>query len=116
MQPGGSAQAIVAGRDDIVFEPEVDKKLARLKAFLERDTTEVRIYRKRFLHGKAYIYGNEEAVIAGSANFTAAGLNWNLELDLGQYEPDRVIRVHEWFEDLWNDAEPSRNSPSSYIT
>ena len=99
-------QAIVAGRDDIPFSADADAKIARLKAFLERSTTEVRIYRKRFLHGKAFIFGDEEAVIAGSANFTAAGLNYNLELDLGQYDPDKVKRVHEWYEDLWSDAVP----------
>lgn len=98
--------AIVAGRDEIAFDAKVDAKIQRLKDFLERDTTEVRIYWKRFLHGKAFVFGNEEAVIAGSANFTAAGLNHNLELDLGQYDPDKVIRVHEWYEDLWKDADP----------
>jgi HKD family nuclease len=97
-------KAIVAGRDELGFSSASEKAIARLKDFLARPTTKVKIYRKRFLHGKAYIFGEEEAVIAGSANFTAAGLNHNLELDLGQYEPDRVRRVHEWFEALWKDA------------
>jgi len=99
-------QAIAAGRDEITFSPESDENIARLKAFFARNTTEVRIYRQRFLHGKAFIFGTEEAVIAGSANFTAAGLNHNLELDLGQYDPDKVMLISEWYEALWNDAEP----------
>jgi phosphatidylserine/phosphatidylglycerophosphate/cardiolipin synthase-like enzyme len=98
-------KAILAGRDELVFSSASEKAIARLKASLARPSTEVKIYRKRFLHGKAYIFGEEEAVIAGSANFTAAGLNHNLELDLGQYEPDRVRRIHEWFCALWADAD-----------
>jgi superfamily II DNA/RNA helicase len=98
-------KAINDGRNDVSFDAATDQKITRLKDFLKRPTTEVRIYRKRFLHGKAFLFGDQEAVIAGSANFTAAGLNFNLELDLGQYEPDRVSRVHEWYEALWADAE-----------
>lgn len=98
-------RAIVAGRDDIAFDPASNDEVERFKSFLRRPSTQVRIYRRRFLHGKAFVFGDEEAVIAGSANFTAAGMNHNLELDLGQYDPDKVRRVHEWYEDVWNDAE-----------
>lgn len=97
--------AIVAGRDELHFSAQETATIRRLKTFLERPTTHVRIYRKRFLHGKAFVFGSEDAVIAGSANFTAAGLNHNLELNLGQYGPDDVRRVNEWYEALWNDAE-----------
>ena len=98
-------QGIVAARDEVPFDAQADAKIKRLKTFLDRKTTEVKIYRKRFLHGKAFIFGDEEAVIAGSANFTAAGLNHNLELDLGQYDPDKVKRIHEWYEALWAEAD-----------
>lgn len=97
--------AIAAGRDDVPFTPVETKAVQRLNAFLDRATTQVRIYRKKFLHGKAFVFGDDEAVIAGSANFTAAGLNHNLELDLGQYNPDDVRRISEWFNDLWANAE-----------
>lgn len=98
--------AILAGRDDVPFAASATTEIERLKHFLDKGTTQVRIYRKRFLHGKAFVFGNEESVLAGSANFTRAGLNFNLELDLGQYNPDDVMRVAEWYEQLWNDAEP----------
>ena len=98
--------AIVASRDEVPFEEVAATEVQRLEDFLRRPTTHVRIYRKRFLHGKAFIFSDEEAVIAGSANFTRAGLNHNLELDLGQYNPDDVRRVREWYNDLWQDAEP----------
>jgi len=98
-------EAIEAARDEEPFGEATTSEIERLKAFLQKTTTEVRIFRKRFLHGKAYIFGTEEGVIAGSANFTRAGLNYNLELDLGQYDPDRVKKVSDWFEALWNDSE-----------
>jgi len=99
------SETLRAERDALPFEPTIDAEVRRLLAFLTRPTTEVRIYRKRFLHGKAFIFGSEAAVIAGSANFTAAGLQHNLELDLGQYDPDKVTPVADWFESLWNEAD-----------
>ncbi|MBU1320303.1 MAG: helicase, partial [candidate division Zixibacteria bacterium] len=59
-----------------------------------------------FLHGKAYIFSTDEGVLAGSSNFTAAGLSSNLELNLGHYQPGLVTRVEDWFDSLWNEAVP----------
>lgn len=98
-------EALIVERDLMPFDATTERQIERLLAFLHRPTTEVRIYRERFLHGKAFVFGHEASVIAGSANFTAAGLLHNLELDLGQYEPDRVVHVAHWFEELWASAE-----------
>ena len=99
-------QAIISGRDETPFTAQNTAAIQRLRHFLGRGTTQVRLYRKRFLHGKAFLFGNDEAVIAGSANFTYAGLNRNLELDLGQYSPPDVRLVSDWYEALWDNAEP----------
>jgi len=88
------------------FSREIDKSIRRLLDLLGSGKIEVRRYEKRFLHGKAYIFADDEGVIAGSSNFTAAGLTTNLELNLGRYEPHTVTQVKDWFEDLWNDSEP----------
>jgi superfamily II DNA or RNA helicase len=98
--------AIAAGRDIVPFTPTETAKIERLKALLARPTTQVRIYRREFLHGKAFIFGEADAVIAGSANFTFAGLNKNRELDLGQFDSDKVKVVKAWFDALWDDADP----------
>lgn len=98
--------AIESDRDLLPFQAETSSGLGRLLAFLARSTTEVRIYRRGFVHGKAFIFGSEAGVIAGSANFTAAGLQHNLELDLGVYDPDKVRPARAWFDDLWGEAEP----------
>ena len=53
--------------------------MKRLLDFLRSGKIEVRRYEKAFLHGKAFLFGTDlfgtgEGVIAGSSNFTAAGL------------------------------------------
>ncbi len=93
-------------RDLLGFDPETHNTLRRLASFLQRPEVEVKIYREEFLHGKAFVFGEEAGVIAGSANFTWAGLNQNLELDLGHYDPDKVRLVRSWYDDLWDRAEP----------
>lgn len=98
--------SLESDRDLVPFAPESASAVERLVAFLERPTTEVRLYRRAFLHGKAFIFGDEAGVLAGSANFTAAGLLHNLELDLGAYAPAQVRAARGWFDDLWAQAEP----------
>jgi hypothetical protein len=78
----------------------------RLIDWLRSEKVEVRRLRDHFLHGKAFItYAPDDGVIAGSANFTYAGLSKNLELVLGNYSPHVVERVRTWFDDLWQEAE-----------
>src|SRR5581483_9834920 len=78
----------------------------RLIDWLRSDKVEVRRLRDRFLHGKAFIaFAPDDGVIAGSANFTYAGLTQNLELVLGNFTPSVVEKVRSWFDDLWEQAE-----------
>lgn len=99
-------QGLLRDRDSLAFAPATDRAIQRLLAFLESGKLEVRRYEKRFLHGKAYIFQQGQGVIAGSSNFTAAGLVSNLELNLGQYQPSVTEQVERWFEELWVEAEP----------
>jgi superfamily II DNA or RNA helicase len=89
------------------FTLEAAQNAERLVAWLRSERVEVRRLPDRFLHGKAWIVTtNDDGVVAGSANFTYAGLTQNLELALGRYEPSVVKRVREWFDELWGEAEP----------
>ena len=88
------------------FSEDADRTVERLVTFLRSGKAEVRRYTKGFLHGKAFIFGAEEGVLAGSSNFTGAGLTTNIELNLGQYQPHVVTQVHQWFERLWDESEP----------
>lgn len=69
---------------------------------------EVRRYTSGFLHGKAYIAKHplHNGVIAGSSNFTFAGLSRNAELNLGYPQGSHTDLVLDWFEHYWASSEP----------
>lgn len=98
-------RGLLRDRDRLAFAPASDKAIRDLLTFLRSRRIEVRRYTKRFLHGKAYLL-RDQGVLAGSSNFTLAGLTSNLELNLGQYQPHVRRAVEGWFDDLWADAEP----------
>ena len=93
-------------RDRLPFSARSRAAVRGLLEFLDSGKIEVRRYEHRFLHGKAFLFSGKQGVLAGSSNFTLAGLTTNLELNLGQYQPGVVARVEEWFDRLWNDAVP----------
>lgn len=93
-------------RDQLPFSPRTRDAVRDLLEFLESGQIEVRRYDRRFLHGKAFLFSEGQGVLAGSSNFTAAGLTTNLELNLGQYQPGVVERVEQWFDRLWDEAVP----------
>jgi superfamily II DNA or RNA helicase len=99
-------QGLLRDRDHLAFSPATDGAIRQLLDFLKSGRIEVRRYERQFLHGKAYLFSAGNGVIAGSSNFTAAGLSTNLELNLGQYQPSVVGQVERWFEDLWAEAVP----------
>lgn len=75
-----------------------------------RSRVSVRRYTQGFLHGKAYLSRHPAlpAVLAGSSNFTRAGLSVNAELNLGYPAGSQahVALVQDWFDDLWDASEP----------
>ena len=81
--------------------------LLAIKDWLDRPNVEVRRYVKKFLHGKAYLFGDHgdaRAALVTSANLTAAGMWQNLELGLVHYDPEVARRAVEWFDALWREA------------
>ena len=88
-------------RNLLGFTREMNNELKRLIDFLEKERVKVRRYEDGFLHGKAFIFSDGDGVLAGSSNFTGAGLNTNMELNLGHYQPNVTERVDEWFDKLW---------------
>ncbi len=98
---------LLRDRDVLEFDLATDRGIQRLLNFLKSGRIEVRRYEKAFLHGKAFLFGTdlfgtEEGVIAGSSNFTAAGLTANL----GRYDPTPVAKVCDWFDRVWKEAVP----------
>lgn len=101
-----SEEGIRQDRDLLEFVPQVDATVKRLLEFLRSGKVEVRRYERAFLHGKAFIFSDDEGVLTGSSNFTAAGLTSNMELNLGHYQPGLVAQVKVWFDTLWDEAVP----------
>lgn len=99
-------QRLRRDRDRLPFSEGTRDAVRELLDFLESGAIEVRRYERRFLHGKAFLFSERQGVLAGSSNFTLAGLTSNLELNLGQYQPGVVERVEGWFDRLWEDAVP----------
>lgn len=107
---------ILAERDSLGFTREASEEAKRLVAWLKQSDSsaqprvEVRRFTKGFLHGKAFISEDTllPAVLAGSSNFTRAGLSLNAELNLGYGAGDQVHGnlVREWFEHYWEQSEP----------
>jgi len=93
-------------RNLLEFSQRTHAGIERLLAHLRSGKLEVRRYERSFLHGKAFVFSNGDGVIAGSSNFTAAGLLRNLELNLGHYQPGVVGQVQTWFDGLWDEATP----------
>jgi hypothetical protein len=106
---------IVAERDALGFTRESSDQAKRLVDWLKQldssahPRVEVRRFTKGFLHGKAFISEDSSlpAVLAGSSNFTYAGLSLNAELNLGYGAGDQVHGnlVREWFEHYWKQSE-----------
>src|SRR5581483_445419 len=75
----GHARSIEEDRDLLGFDQVTDTTARRLVAWLESGRVEVRRLEDAFLHGKAFVVTtHDEGVIAGSSNFTYAGLATNL--------------------------------------
>lgn len=81
---------------------EKENNVKKFIEFLKRNSVEIRIYDKQFLHGKTYISDN--VVVIGSSNFTASGLTHNTELNTWQQEAQANHVRKEWFEKFWDEA------------
>ncbi len=102
-------EGLRADRDLARFPPSrAAAKLVDLDEWLNQPEVEVRRYTDRFLHGKAYLFGNQDdarAALVTSANLTGGGLFANLELGLVQYDPQVAQQAVAWFDLLWNEAQ-----------
>jgi hypothetical protein len=69
---------------------------------------EVRRFQHGFLHGKSFMVeaSLSSSAIAGSSNFTKAGLSTNAELNLATSgSPGHVQDIAEWFNHYWDQSE-----------
>ncbi|WP_375399428.1 SNF2-related protein [uncultured Amnibacterium sp.] len=105
---------LVAERDTTGFSRQASDDARRMVGWLRsvdpqgEARVEVRRYSDGFLHGKAYIADHPvlPGVLAGSSNFTFAGLSRNAELNLGYPTGEHTSRVIDWFEHYWANSDP----------
>ncbi len=101
-------EALRDERDFSRFPPSrAAERLKRVGEWLSRPEVDVRRFTSRFLHGKAYLFGDSadpRVALVTSANLTGAGLFANLELGLAHYQPNVAGQALAWFDDLWDAA------------
>lgn len=104
----GHARSLEEDRDLLGFTRSADVQARRLVDWLRHNpNVEVRRFEQGFLHGKAFVIETDSTgVIAGSSNFTYAGLAKNNELNLGHYQPSAVNQVIDWFNEQWDASVP----------
>lgn len=103
------ALALLSGERDIARFPP-SRAAVQMQAvgdWLAQPSVQVRRYLTRFLHGKAYLFGDPDdprAALVSSANLTGAGLTHNLELGLVRYDVEPSRQAINWFDRLWEEA------------
>lgn len=101
-------RALAADRDLARFPPSrAAQQLADVDAWLDDPTVEVKRYVTKFLHGKAYLFGDTQdarAALVSSANLTGSGLFRNLELGVVDYNVPTAEAALTWFDGLWAEA------------
>jgi hypothetical protein len=100
----------------VVDERERDPFLKGIDAVVEGIRTaqiEIRVYKQKKFHAKAYItHGRLEVVgsaaLVGSSNFTGPGLTQNVELNV-RFTGIEAEELQTWFEQHWDAGEPIRD-------
>ncbi len=104
---------------------QLDEYAKEAKAFLERNSVQIRAIANAFCHAKVYTFRNNIAqnngyYLTGSSNLTDAGLGLkptsNVELTIG----DSVNKANSdykevcrWFEDIWKTAKENIQDPDN---
>jgi hypothetical protein len=83
--------------------------LRRLAAQLRDGKVTVKLHLRHPLHAKLYLAHREDQfqpIIAflGSSNLTFSGLSGNGELNIDVPDQDAATKLHNWFNDRWNDT------------
>ena len=107
---------LLRGDEGIQSTLNIDRDAEDAKAFLRRNSVQVKAIVNAFCHAKAYMFKNsnprqDSYYLTGSSNLTDAGLGLkktsNIELTMGdpvKQNNKEYIEVCSWFEDIWKAA------------
>lgn len=84
------------------------RTLRSLRDLLADGLVEVKVFTRRPLHGKTYVFHREDLNtpvlgFVGSSNLTAPGLTSNLELNVDVVDFHAAKDLAQWFQDRWDD-------------
>jgi len=84
--------------------------LPAVVAAMKSGQIEIKVYKSKKFHAKAYITHSTldvvgSAALVGSSNFTRPGLTQNIELNV-RFTGAEVRELQEWYEHYWDAAEP----------
>jgi len=89
---------------------EVEDGIQKFIEWINSEKLEIKVYPKRRIHAKMYIFGFKEGnmddgrVITGSSNFTKSGLIDNLEFNVELKDHRDYEFAKEKFEELWKES------------
>lgn len=110
---------LLNGDFSIDSQLQLDQYAKEAKAFLLRETVQIRAIDKAFCHAKVYTFKNNVPLsssyyMTGSSNLTDAGLGLkrtsNIEMTIGETvnrTDSQFKEVCRWFEDIWKEAKDS---------
>ena len=107
---------LLNGTLDIETATSLNEFAEDAKAFLKRDSVQVRAFTTNFCHAKAYLFSNNDPrndsfFLSGSSNLTDAGLGLkyssNIELNAGEpckKSNNDFKELCSWYNDIWKEA------------
>lgn len=99
---------------------ETPPLLKKFFDFINQEKVEVRAFKNKFLHGKAYIIDGIPVLggagIVGSSNLTHAGLTANYELNAVLKQESAVKELIRRFDGFWNKAEDYKHELFDILT
>ena len=96
--------------DDAHQEDPLMRRATKVQEAIISGKIQARVFSKSKFHAKAYLTTGNQAfpsnrVLVGSSNFTQAGLNRNLELNVQIHDPARIAQLSNWYKSHWEEAE-----------
>lgn len=116
---------LLNGDFSIETQFQLDQYAKEAKAFLERNSVQIKAIANAFCHAKVYTFKNlvplnSSYYLTGSSNLTDAGLGLkttsNVEMTIGENvspTDSQFKEVCKWFEDIWKKAQEKIEDPEN---